>query len=95
MGILRFLHREAHEVIIPGVDLFRRQGVQVSVQLRRKEAAMRIFVPQLDANLGALGIDEGCGFCAAHECYVVPRGNEFSAKERSVRGTENENFVGH
>jgi hypothetical protein len=70
---LRLLHRKAHQIVTGKVDLGGRGRVQFARQIAREDRAVHGLVAQLDANLGAVAVDEVCRLPAANQGHVVTR----------------------
>ncbi len=71
VGVLRLLHRKTDQVIAGYFDVGRRDRVKRPGQVAREDRAVRRLVAQLDANFGAVAIDQFGGVLAADQGHVV------------------------
>jgi len=67
VGVLRLLHGKTDQIITRDVDVIRRGRIQLSRQVAREDSPMARLVAQLDADFGAIAVDEFCGVLPANE----------------------------
>jgi hypothetical protein len=83
---LRFLHRKANQIVTGGIDVVRLDRVQDTRQVAREDRPMGRLVAQLDANFGAVAVDEFCRLLPANQGHVVTRHQKLCRQQRAVRG---------
>ena len=95
VGVLRFLHRKANQIITGRIDVGGLDRVQDARQVAREDRPVGRLVAQLDANFGAVAIDEFCRLLPANQGHVVTRHQEFCRQQRAVRGPKDQNVTRH
>jgi hypothetical protein len=95
VGVLRLLHRKANQIVTRDIDFTGRDRVQRPRQVAREDCPVHRLVTKLDANFGAVAIDEFCGFFPANEGHVVTRHRELRAQQGAVGGPQNQNIARH
>jgi len=88
-------NRKAHQIVAGKVDLGGRGRVQFAGQIAREDRAVHRLVAQLDANLGAVAIDEVCRLPPANQGHVVTRHQELRRQQRAIRGPKDQNVMRH
>ena len=73
VGVLRFLHRKTNQIIAGRIDVGGLDRVQDPRQVAREDRPVGRLVAQLDANFGAVAIDEFCRLLPANQGHVVTR----------------------
>ena len=73
VGVLRLLHRKADQIVTGEVDVAGRDRVQLPRQVARKDRPVHRLVTQLDADFGAVAIDEFGRLLPANQGHVVTR----------------------
>ena len=63
----------ADQVVAREVDILRRHRVELAGQVAREDRPVHRLVAQLDANFGAVAIDQFGGILAANQGHVVTR----------------------
>ena len=95
VGVLRLLHRKTHQIVAGKVDLGGRRRVQLAGQIAREDRAVHRLVAQLDANFGAVAIDEVCRLPPANQRHVVARHQKLRRQQGAVRGSKDQNVARH
>ena len=73
VGVLRLLHRKTHQIVARKINIAGRDRVQFPGQVAREDRAVHRLVAQLDANFGAVAIDQLGGLVTANQGHVVTR----------------------
>jgi hypothetical protein len=95
VGVLRLLHRKADQIVAGKVDLGGRGRVQFAGQIAREDRAVHRLVAQLDANLGAVAIDEVCRLPPANQGHVVTRHQKLCRQQGAIRCPKDQNVARH
>ncbi len=95
IGVLRLLHCQANQIVAGDVDVLRRNRVELAGQVAREDRAVHGLVTQLDANFGAVAIDQFGGLAAANQRDVVTRHQQLGRQQRAVRGPKDQNVTRH
>jgi hypothetical protein len=81
VGVLRLLHGQRGEVVTGNIDVARCSRIELAGQIARKNRTVHRFVTQLDANLGAVAIDEFRRLLPADQGHVVTRHQQLGPKQ--------------
>ena len=81
VGVLRLLHRKTDQIVTGNVDVPGRDRVQFPGQVAREDRPVHRLVAQLDANFGAVAIDQFCGLLAANQGHVVTRHQQLGRQQ--------------
>ncbi len=81
VAVLRFLHRKTDQIVTRKVDVGGHGRVQEPGQIARKDRPVPRLVTQLDADFGAVAIDEFGGIIPANQSHVVTRHQELRCQQ--------------
>ena len=95
VGVLRFLHGKTNQIVTGKIDVRGRGRVQFPGQAARKDRPVDRLVTQLDANFGAVAIDEFCGLLPANQGHVVTRHQQLCRQQGAIRGPKDQNVARH
>ena len=95
VGVLWFLHRKTNQVIAGRIDAGGLDRVQDPRQVAREDRPVGRLVAQLDANFGAVAIDEFCRLLPANQGHVVTRHQKLCRQQRAIRGPKDQNVTRH
>ena len=95
VGVLRLLHRKADQIVTGNIDVLRRDRVQFARQIAREDRPMRRLVAQLDANFGAVAIDQFGGFLPANQRHVVTGHQQLGRQQGAIGGPKDQNVARH
>ena len=95
VGVLRLLHRQTDQIVTGKVDIPGRARVQFPGQVAREDRPVRGLVPQLDANFGAVAIDQFCGRLPANQRDVVTRHQQLGRQQRAIGGSKDQDVARH
>jgi hypothetical protein len=95
IGVLRLLHRKANQVVAGNVDIGGRDGVQFAGQITRRDRPVLGLLAQLDADFGALPIDEIGGLPPANQGHVVTGHQQLRSQQGATGCSQHENIAGH
>ncbi len=95
VGVLRLLHRKADQIVARKVDLGGRGRVQLARQIAREDRTMHRLVAQLDANFGAVAVDEVGRLLPANQGHVVPRHQKLCRQQGAIGGSKDQNVARH
>src|SRR3954454_23357483 len=88
-------HGETNQTVTGKVDVRGRCRVQGARQIARKDRPVRRLVAQLDANLGAVSIDQLCGLLATNQGHVVTGHQQLCRQQGAIRGSKDQNVARH
>ncbi len=95
VGVLRLLHRQTNQIVTRDVDVLRRDRVELAGKIAREDGAVHRLVAQLDADFGAVAVDQFGGLAAADQRDVMTRHQQLGRQQRAVRGPKDQNVTRH